>query len=185
MWHVLRAEPGAQIAAGFREPLTPAQLREASLSGEIENLLQWFDAAAGDTFYIPSGTVHAIGAGLTLCEIQQHSDITFRLYDYGRPRELHLDKGLEVSHLGPHSARTQSTPEGVLVSSPYFTSSKLCMSKFSKHIPPSNTPMFICVLDGSGMLDGHSTKAGEVWYLEAGVREIEFSGDAVLLQILS
>jgi hypothetical protein len=61
----------------------------------------------------------------------------------------------------------------------------LCMSKFSKHIPPSNTPMFICVLDGSGMLEGHSTKAGEVWYLEAGVWEIEFSGDAVLLQILS
>ncbi len=62
MWHILAAEPGAQIAAGFKETITPQQLKEASLSGEIENLLQWFDAAPGDTFYIPAGTVHAIGA---------------------------------------------------------------------------------------------------------------------------
>jgi mannose-6-phosphate isomerase len=184
MWHVLHAEPGAQIAAGFRETLTPRQLREAALSGEIENLLQWFDAAAGDTFYIPSGTVHAIGAGLTICEIQQPSDVTYRLYDYGRPRELHLEKGVEVSHLGPHSARAEGTSEGVLVSSPYFTTFKLCISKSAKHIPPSETPQFICLTGGSGTLDGQATKAGDIWYLEAGLREIVFAGTANLLRIL-
>src|SRR5260370_5924557 len=69
MWHVLRAEPGAKIAAGFRVPVTKPQLEAAALSGEIENLLEWLDARPGDTFYLPAGTVHAIGAGLALLEI--------------------------------------------------------------------------------------------------------------------
>jgi mannose-6-phosphate isomerase len=187
MWHVLHAEPGARIAAGFREPITPRQLREASVSGEIENLLQWFDAAPGDTFFIPAGTVHAIGAGLTLCEIQQHSDITYRLYDYGRPRELHLDQAVKVSHLGPHSARQTpvQTPQGeLLVSCAYFTTSKLNVSKSAKHFHRSDTPMLLCLLEGSGSLNGESTRAGDVWYLEAGVQEIEFTGDANLLRVL-
>jgi len=182
MWHVLRAEPGAQIAAGFREPITPERLREASLSGEIENLLQWFDAAPGDTFFIPAGTVHAIGAGLTLCEIQQHSDITYRLYDYGRPRELHLDRAVQVSDLGPHLARRHIQGE-ILVSCPYFTTSKLCISNSTKHISPTNDMQLLVLIDGSGTLGGHPTTAGDVWYLEAGVQETELSGTATFLHI--
>jgi mannose-6-phosphate isomerase len=182
MWYVLAAEPGAQIAAGFREPLTPQRLREASRSGEIENLLQWFDAAPGDTFFIPAGTVHAIGAGLTLCEIQEYSDVTYRLYDYGRPRELHLDRALAVSDLGPHAARRQ--PQGeLLVSSPYFTTSKLCISKPTLHIPPRTEELFVQI-EGSGAINGQPTKAGDVWYLEAGIKEIALSGNATFLHIL-
>jgi mannose-6-phosphate isomerase len=182
MWHVLRAEPGARIAAGFREPITPEKLREASLSGEIENLLQWFDARPGDTFFIPAGTVHAIGAGLTLCEIQQHSDITYRLYDYGRPRELHLDRAIEVSHLGPYDARQMAQGEN-LVSCPYFTTSTLCISHPIKHIQPANGMELLVVIQGSGTLAGLPFTAGDVWYLEAGVREIELSGNASFLRI--
>jgi mannose-6-phosphate isomerase len=182
MWHILRAEPGAQIAAGFRETITPQRLREASLSGEIEDLLQWFDAAPGDTFFIPAGTVHAIGAGLTLCEIQQHSDVTYRLYDYGRPRELHLDQAIAVSNLGPYDACRQ--PKGILlVSCDYFTTSKLCISDSTGHIPPPNGSELLVVIDGSAILAGHPTAAGDVWYLEAGVQEIELSGRANFLQI--
>jgi mannose-6-phosphate isomerase len=185
MWHVLRAEPGAQIAAGFREPITPQRLREASLSGEIEDLLQWFDAAPGDTFFIPAGTVHAIGAGLTLCEIQQHSDVTYRLYDYGRPRELHLDQAVEVSLLDPFP-EARRLPQGeILVSCPYFTTSKLCISNSTKHILAPNAAELVVVLEGSGTLGEHPVTAGEVWYLEAGVQEIELSGTATFLQILS
>jgi mannose-6-phosphate isomerase len=183
MWHVLRAEPGAQIAAGFREPITPQRLREASLSGEIENLLQWFDAAPGDTFFIPAGTVHAIGAGLTLCEIQQHSDITYRLYDYGRPRELHLDQALEVSNLGPHEAR--QAPQGdVLVSCPYFTTSKLRISNPIKHILTPKTAELLVLIDGSGAVGGQPATGGDVWYLEAEVYGTELSGAATFLLIL-
>ena len=183
MWHVLRAEPGAQIAAGFREPITPRQLHQASLTGEIENLLEWYDAAAGDTFFIPAGTVHAIGAGLTLCEIQQHSDITYRLFDYGRPRELHLDRAVEVSKLGPSPVRQQADGE-ILVSCPYFVTSKLCISNTTRHIPAPDTLALLVVIDGFARLQQQPTKAGDVWYLEAGVREIELSGTATFLQIM-
>src|SRR4051812_40753821 len=123
MWHILAAEPGARIAAGFRKPISVEQMRAAAQSGEIEQLLMWHEAKRGDTFFIPAGTVHAIGGGLTLCEIQQKSDITYRLYDYGRPRELHLDHGTQVSNLGPHQAR-QSARDGLLVECPYFTTEK-------------------------------------------------------------
>jgi mannose-6-phosphate isomerase len=180
MWHILRAEPGAQIAAGFKERITPELLREASLSGEIENLLQWHDAKPGDTFFIPAGTVHAIGAGLTLCEIQQHSDITYRLYDYGRPRELHLEQGVEVSDLGLYQARCDTTGN-ILVSSPFFTTSKwlICESQF--HLPSSDKPQLLIVTEGFGTLNGRETSAGDVWNLEAKVQKNEFSGNASLL----
>ena len=94
-------QPGAKIAAGFREPISQEKLEAAALSGEIQSLLHWFDAAAGDTCFISASTVHAVGAGLTLCEIGEHSDVTYRLYDYGRPRELHLPQALAVSQLVP------------------------------------------------------------------------------------
>src|ERR1700687_5996835 len=124
MWHILAAEPGAKIAAGFRQPITEERLRASALSGEIEELLEWHEARPGDTFFIPAGTVHAIGAGLALCEIQQWSDVTYRLFDYGRPRELHFDEGTRVSQLGPHPAR-QNAREGVLVACPFFTTEKV------------------------------------------------------------
>lgn len=187
MWHVLAAEPGAQIAAGFREPLTPERLREASLSGEIESLLQWHIAKPGDTFFIPAGTVHAIGAGLTICEIQQYSDVTYRLYDYGRPRELHLDQALDVSRLDPVSLLQNPSPIGqheILVQCPYFTTSRLCVSNSSKYISPLAGTRILIVIEGSGTLLGHSTKCGDVWYLEEEQREIPFSGIATFLEIL-
>ncbi len=184
MWHVLRAEPGAQVAAGFRETITPQKLREAALSGEIEDLLQWFDAAPGDTFFIPAGTVHAIGAGLTLCEIQQYSDITYRLYDYGRPRELHIARALEVSNLGPIQAR-HVPKDKLLISCPYFTTSKLHISNSIKRISAPATRELWSVIHGFGTIGGHPTSAGDVWHLEAGVQEIEVFGDVTFLRIVS
>ena len=106
MWYILRAGPAAKVAAGFREPISPETLRDGALSGTIEAMLNWVMVRPGDTLFIPAGTVHAIGAGLSLCEIQQHSDITYRIFDYGRPRALHLEKAMEVSSLGPCTART-------------------------------------------------------------------------------
>ncbi len=166
MWHILRAEPRAKIAAGFRQPLSAEQMHAAALSGEIENLLEWHEAHPGDTFFIPAGTVHAIGAGLTLCEIQQTSDITYRLYDYGRPRELHLEHGVRVSHLGPHAARTQPR-EGILVDCPYFTTEKIAV-KGSAHIPALTKDQSVIVLEGSGEVGGLPARAGQVFQLPAG-----------------
>src|SRR6059036_2278069 len=77
MWHILGADPGAQIALGLQQPISPAQLRAAALSGEIEGLLRWIAVRPGETYFVPAGTIHAIGSGITLCEIQQNSDITY------------------------------------------------------------------------------------------------------------
>src|SRR6185295_13114789 len=78
---------------------------EALCHSRVEELLQWAPAKPGDTFFVPAGIVHAIGAGLTICEIQQHSDVTYRLYDYGRARELHLERGLAVSQFEPYDGK--------------------------------------------------------------------------------
>lgn len=96
-WLVIDAEPGAALGVGFREPVEAEAMRAAALDGSIEDLLAWHPVVAGDFFYIPAGTVHAIGAGVSLIEVQQNADITYRLYDYGRPRELHLDAGIAVA----------------------------------------------------------------------------------------
>ena len=146
MWHVLAAEPGASIAAGFREPISAERLRAAALSGEIEELLAWQEALPGDTFFIPAGTVHAIGAGLTLCEIQQLSDITYRLYDYGRPRELHIEEALAVGVREPHRARMQSR-QAALVVCDYFTVTRHeCFGTLEVSHPPD----LLVVIDGAG-----------------------------------
>ena len=118
MWHIVHAEPGARLAVGFRDKLaeklrTQHALREAAASGVIEQMLEWTEVHAGETFFVPAGTVHAIGAGLTICEIQQNSDITYRLYDYnrpgsdGRPRTLHLDEAMEVIAWRTDGGRTE------------------------------------------------------------------------------
>lgn len=180
MWHVLAAEPGARIAAGFREPITPERLREAALSGEIEELLQWYDASPGDTFFIPAGTVHAIGAGLVLCEIQQRSDITYRLYDYGRPRELHLDQSLAVSNRGPLSARVKSTGEE-LVSCEYFRVGRREAGDARPfNLGPGGFALLI-VIEGEGDLDGNPARAGQVWYAPPGTPPFGVNGKLTLL----
>jgi mannose-6-phosphate isomerase len=177
MWHVLAAEPCAQIAAGFREPVSAERLREAALSGEIEKLLAWHEARPGDTFFIPAGTVHAIGAGLTLCEIQQLSDITYRLYDYGRPRELHLDQSLAVSRREPYEARVEAHGEE-LVSCEYF---RVTRHEVSGSLEFPHPPDLLIAIDGHGRIDSDQIRSGEVWYAPPRTSPFEVSGSLTLL----
>ena len=122
-WFVLDAQPGATLAIGFERDHPRDRIEAAARDGSIEALLAWHDVAAGDIFYLPAGTVHAIGPGLALVEVQQNSDTTFRLYDYGRPRELHLERALAVADCGPYAdAHRSSVAErgAALVEGPYF-----------------------------------------------------------------
>lgn len=121
-WFVVHAEPGAVLGIGTQQELSAEALRAASLSGEIESLMEWKPVSAGDHYYIPAGTVHAIGAGITLVEVQQFADITYRLFDYGRPRELHLDDCVAVSVAAPYrDARSGHVAGGrQLVDGPHF-----------------------------------------------------------------
>jgi mannose-6-phosphate isomerase len=98
-WYVLSAEPGAAVALGFNEALTVEQVRESIAAGTLEEKLAQVPVKAGDMVVVDAGTVHAIGPGVIILETQEYSDITYRLFDYGRPRELHLDAGLAVTRV--------------------------------------------------------------------------------------
>lgn len=180
MWHVLAAEPGARIAAGLRETVSEEHLRGAARSGEIEELLAWHVASRGDTFFIPAGTVHAIGAGLVLCEIQQRSDITYRLYDYGRPRELHIDQSLAVARREPHFARAQAKGEE-LVSCEHFTVGRREIAGASRLVCPPDRFTLLIVIQGDGALNEDPVRAGQVWYAPPGTTPIRVTGRCTLL----
>jgi mannose-6-phosphate isomerase len=112
MWHVLHAEPRSPIYCGVKDGVTREIFARAARDGTVEDLLVRLEAQRGDSIFIPAGTVHAIGAGLVLAEIQQNSDVTYRCFDWnrvdanGNPRELHLDKALEATHFGEASAES-------------------------------------------------------------------------------
>lgn len=149
-WLVLDAEPGATLGIGTLRPLSGDELRAASLNGEIEALMDWKPVSRGDFFYIPAGTVHAIGAGVSLIEIQQNADITYRLYDYGRPRELHLDDGVAVSKAAPYAHPSQKRIDfGVdqtLVDGPLF---HVELRGVQGDPLPGNGPLIVVPVQGS------------------------------------
>ena len=107
-WYVLEAEPGAAVALGLKEGTTLEAIAAAVQDGSMEALMSWLPVQAGDMIFVDAGTVHAIGPGVVLLETQQTCDVTYRLFDYGRPRELHLEQGLAVTKL--HTAAGKVAP---------------------------------------------------------------------------
>jgi mannose-6-phosphate isomerase len=174
MWHVLRAGPEARIALGFRERIDPERMRQAALSGEIERLLHCFKVKAGETFFVPAGTVHAIGADLAVCEIQQHSDVTYRLYDYGRPRELHLDKAMQVADAGPADA----TPRAFPVECQYFRTDELRLSAPLQYETDERRFHALVFLSGHGRIAGEAYREGEAWLAPAGTAPFRIEPDS-------
>ncbi len=98
-WFILDAKPDAVLGLGLKKPVSATKLKTAAILGEIEQLIDWKPVKKGDFFYVPAGTIHAIGADVSLLEVQQNIDITYRMYDYGRPRELHLEEAIAVAKL--------------------------------------------------------------------------------------
>ena len=107
IWYILSAEEGAGIYYGFKEEITEKQFLEHLSNNSLQDVLQFVPVKAGESYFIPSGTVHAIGKGLLIAEVQQNSNVTYRVYDYGRvgadgkPRELHVDKAKQVMEFSP------------------------------------------------------------------------------------
>lgn len=123
-WYVLEAEPGATVACGLLPGMTVDHLKASIADGSMERLLNHLPVTAGDLVFVDAGTVHAIGPGVTILEVQQTSDITYRLFDYGRPRELHLERGLAVSKAETRAGKvaSQAIPHGKrLIQEQYFT----------------------------------------------------------------
>jgi mannose-6-phosphate isomerase len=179
-WYVLDANPLGKVALGFRETLSRKKLREAAQSGEIERLLDWRHVATGDVIYVPAGTVHAIGEGVTICEIQENSDITYRLYDFGRGRELHLDNALDVARLGRHKHLV--TPINLadwrdeLLVCRYFRMERLT-PKPSFRIE-RGLPYFLLLLcvKGSGTIAQNDFTAGQAWLVPSSADEVHLEG---------
>ena len=173
MWHILEAEPGASIALGFREPITRERLWDATRTGEVEHLLNWIEVKPGETYFTPAHTVHAIGAGIVLCEIQQHSDVTYRLWDYGRPREIHIEKAVPISDLTVHPGAAKARPIGPgreeLVRSKYFVTEMVRLDAGAAVTPETaRCQLWIC-LAGEGTIGGNRFRPAEVWLMpEAG-----------------
>ena len=185
-WLVIDAQPGAALGVGFREKLDGPAMRAAALDGSIEDLLVWHPVSAGDFFYIPAGTVHAIGAGVSLIEIQQNSDITYRLYDYGRPRELHLDAGIAVARGEPHDAglRKHVPAHGTveLARGRYFTAHRLEGQPDAALQAEYARPMLVIPLSGSVTAHGDVVAPGGCAYA-ATIADVVFApeGRAIIV----
>ncbi|MBI3667655.1 MAG: mannose-6-phosphate isomerase [Acidobacteria bacterium] len=187
MWYVLRADPGAAIAIGLTEALSGEELRRAALSGEIARFLNWVEVKQGDAIFVPAGTLHSIGPGLALCEIQQNSDLTYRFYDFGRldeqgkPRPLHVDKAVDVTEVAPYDGLQQPVSfirEGMegetLAVCDYFAVERL---RWLSHLPyaPDPARMHLLVfLEGSGMLGSEPYRPGDVYLIPAAMERFEW-----------
>jgi mannose-6-phosphate isomerase len=184
-WLILQAEPGAKLGIGFDKPISAEEMRAAALDGSIEHLMTWHEVSPGDFFYIPANTVHAIGPGISLIETQQNSDITYRLYDYGRPRELHLDDSVAVAKGEPYdlSKWHQTVPdEGsqTLVDGPLFRLDQIKGSPSAEVAARYTGGLLVIPRVGSVDVAGEIVEAGSA-ALAASLADVRFADDGVCL----
>jgi mannose-6-phosphate isomerase len=181
-WYIIDAEPDATLGLGLKAPTNPETLRAAALDGSIETLMDWKPVEVGDFFSVPAGTVHAIGGGISLLEVQQNSDVTYRLYDYGRPRELHLDDGIAVSKPLPYdeklAKRKAEAASFVLVSGPQFT--LLRLDGRSDPTILGDRLRWAIPIGGSASSGADSAGPGECLLIAAG-DPLEISPDALVM----
>lgn len=187
MWYVLSAEEGASLYYGFSRNVTEAEVRERIENGTLTDVLNRVSVKAGDVFFIEAGTVHAIGAGLVICEIQQNSNTTYRLYDYdrrdkdGNRRPLHIDKALAVSNLAPTPMKGGNGD--TLAECPYFRvrrvrgAGQMQMTADSFHA--------VTAVAGTGTLtaDGETVTftQGDCFFIPAGDKTYTLAGDATVV----
>jgi mannose-6-phosphate isomerase len=182
-WYVLAANPGAQVALGLKRHLTPPELRAAIRDGSIAGLTQWRAVAKGDTIFVPAGTIHAIGAGIVLAEIQQRSDTTFRLFDYGRQRELHEESAVAVSDAGPVQAQPDSrhltTARTALIASPHFVIERIDLQANSSWTLIADQETWILVIEGRARIGLISASVGDAVFAQADRPGIEVGPDGM------
>lgn len=170
MWVVLKAAPHSTIGLGLTRPADTAELNRAVLDGSIEQLVDWRPVKAGDVIYNSAGTIHAAGADLVLLEVQQSIDLTYRLYDYGRPRELHLAEGLAVARGRPHyDPRDCSVADGrsrILADGPYFGAA-WCVGGLPTGLPFSAAHWQLVVVEGHANVGTSRIEAGECCLLSS------------------
>jgi mannose-6-phosphate isomerase len=174
MWYIVDARPGAQLVLGLTRIMAPVELCRAAASGDIEKALNWVPVQKGQTLFISPGTLHTIGPGIVICEIQQNSDLTYRFYDFGRvaeggkPRPLHIEQAAAVTRQEPHpgalapfrfpspSAVEQSYRRELLAACRYFAAERLSWSGVVPYKPDATRFHLLIFLEGRGALAGGS-----------------------------
>lgn len=190
MWYIVEADEGAGIYLGFKRAVTKEEYEQAIADHTLTELLNFFEVKAGECYFIPSGTIHAIGAGCLICEIQQNSNLTYRVYDYGRKdkngkeRELHVEKALKVTCLDgyTYSPLSITTEQGELLGlSRYFTTTSVCVSGNKTLVADKGSFKCLICVSGSGEIDGKAVSVGDSWFVPAGYGKVLLSGDMHLI----
>jgi mannose-6-phosphate isomerase len=180
-WYILSAVPTAQVAVGLKRHLSPQQLRASIADGSIADLVQWRPVVKGDVVFVPAGTIHAIGAGIVLAEIQQQSDATYRLFDFGRQRELHEDRAVAVSDAGPLQVqpgpRRLSTERMLLTANPHFVLERIDLLANTSWALTTDRETWFLVLDGHAAIGLAAASAGEVIFIGDDRASIEVGAD--------
>jgi mannose-6-phosphate isomerase len=176
-WYIMSAQPDAQIGIGLRHRVTPQELRASIRNGSIVDLVQWRPVAKDDVIFIPAGTIHALGGGIVAAEIQQRSDTTFRLFDYGRARELHIDDGVAVANAWPLRSPARSArlteERTVLVASRHFTLERVKLQEASSWALLAEAETWILVLDGHAAIGLATVSIGQAMFVGGGRSSIE------------
>lgn len=199
-WYILHAEPGARVVYGLKRAASVEDVRRAVEEIRLDELLNTFEVRSGDVIFVPAGTVHAICAGIVLYELQEYSDVTYRLYDYGRlqangrPRELHLEQGLDVMRYEPPRfervtpLEVEATPaygRRVLVGSHYFVEEELHLNGAVSATTLASSCQILTILSGMcvvGSESGDVTLAlGETAVLPASLGEYSLVGTGARL----
>ncbi len=195
MWYALNAQPGAEVLAGLKPDVTRDSFQRAIVDGTAEDSLVHVPLRAGEAVFVPAGTTHTIGAGLVLCEIQQQSDTTYRVYDYnrrdaqGRSRDLHVAKALEVirfdeqrgGKLNPVRVERDGVARTYFVACPYFATEKW---EFTGHAADSTSPErfeLLIFAEGSGTIEWAGKRAkyapAQAWMLPAALGAFTLAAD--------
>lgn len=205
MWYIIDADEGAYLIYGFQHKVTPEMLRKAVETGTLDKHLQKVEVHKGDTYFVPAGTVHGIGAGILIAEIQENSNVTYRVYDYnrmdknGKKRELHFDKALQVLDMKPapsvdHKPRTIHYYAGcsreLLCRCKYFETERIQVTKgFSFSVMETSFQVLMC-LEGYGEVQTMEADQkpmrftkGETMFLPAGLGRCLILGDTTLLKV--
>ena len=187
MWYVVDCDEGASLYYGFKEKISKEEFKARIENDTILEVLNKVPVQKGDCFFIESGTIHAIGEGLLIAEIQQNSNLTYRVYDYGRvgadgkPRELHVEKALKVTTLDKPTHKYGKVDSNCLASCKYFTSELLDVNGTAKiTVAADSFVSFIC-LEGKGEIEGVEFKKGESIFIPANSGEVTVIGNAKLI----
>ena len=195
-WHILDATAESFLITGFQEPVTPERVRLALERAEIGTLLERLPVSAGDTVIVPAGTVHAIGAGVLLYEIQESSDLTFRLYDWGRrdqhgrPRQLHVEEALAALRPDRHARRTRplelDTDRTILAACRYFLLERWSVQGSARRARPAGQTFHVlsCTQGEARVSGGSATaevKVGQTVVLPARIDAVTIEGTATFL----